>query len=150
MIERRDMANDRSKHGPKRQAFSVPKASFFAVLAALTLAASGAPVSAQEPEDAPVIPDEPGKLEPKKPDIDKGRELARTLCTTCHLIGEPTEHPVPADVPSFRSIANRPGQTLDHLGNWLTEPHPPMPNLNLTRLEIRDLAGYIFSLREEK
>jgi hypothetical protein len=36
------------------------------------------------------------------------------------------------------------------LGNWLTEPHPPMPNLNLTRLEIRDLAGYIFSLRKEK
>jgi mono/diheme cytochrome c family protein len=101
-------------------------------------------------QDAPDIPDEPGRLESKTPDIENGNKLARTLCTTCHLIGEPTEHPVPADVPSFASIANRPGQTLDHLSNWLTEPHPPMPNLNLTRTEIRDLAGYIFSLRNEE
>ena len=68
---------------------------------------------AQDPLDAPVIPDEPGKLESKKPDIEHGNRLARTLCTTCHLIGEPTEHPVPADVPSFIGIANRQGQTLD-------------------------------------
>jgi hypothetical protein len=144
------MANAHSMHGLKRQATPILKTLIFTAFAASALALSGSPLLAQEPEDAPVIHDEPGRLEPKTPDIDKGRELARTLCTTCHLIGEPTEHPVPADVPSFPSIANRPGQTLNHLGNWLTEPHPPMPNLNLTRLEIRDLAGYIFSLRKEK
>jgi len=107
------------------------------------------PAFAQEPDDAPIIRDEPGKLESKKPDIARGTTLARKLCTTCHLIGETPEHPVPADVPSFASIANRPGQTLDHLSTWLTSPHPPMPNLNLTRTEIRDLAGYVFSLRKE-
>ncbi|HVX36889.1 MAG TPA: hypothetical protein VHC71_11795 [Hyphomicrobium sp.] len=112
------------------------------------LAVAACPPGALAQED-PVPPDEPGRLESKAPDIENGSKLARTLCTTCHLIGEPTEHPVPADVPSFVSIANRPGQTLDHLSNWLTEPHPPMPNLNLTRTEIRDLAGYIFSLRKE-
>lgn len=119
------------------------------LLAYAALALTACPPAALA-QDAPDIPDEPGKLESKTPDIENGSKLARTLCTTCHLIGEPTEHPVPADVPSFVSIANRPGQTLDHLSNWLTEPHPPMPNLNLTRTEIRDLAGYIFSLRKEE
>lgn len=119
----------------------------YAALAVVTYAPAA---PAQDLPDAPIIRDEPGKLESKTPDIEKGNKLARTLCTTCHLIGEPTEHPVPADVPSFVSIANRPGQTLDHLSNWLTEPHPPMPNLNLTRREIRDLTGYIFSLRKEQ
>lgn len=116
----------------------------------LALAAHVPAAFAQDLPDAPIIRDEPGKLESKTPDVENGNKLARTLCTTCHLIGEPTEHPVPADVPSFVSIANRPGQTLDHLSNWLTEPHPPMPNLNLTRTEIRNLSGYIFSLRKEQ
>ena len=118
--------------------------------AGLALAAYVPAAFAQDPLDAPVIPDEPGKLESKKPDIEHGNRLARTLCTTCHLIGEPTEHPVPADVPSFIGIANRQGQTLDHLSSWLADPHPPMPNLNLTRKEVRDLAGYIFSLRKKQ
>lgn len=121
--------------------------SILLALAGLALAACPPAALAQ---DAPDTPDEPGRLESKTPDIENGTKLARTLCTSCHLTGEPTEHPVPADVPSFASIANRPGQTLDHLSNWLTEPHPPMPNLNLTRTEIRDLAGYIFSLRKEE
>ena len=57
---------------------------------------------------------------------------------------------MPADVPSFESIANRPDQSTQRLTNWLIEPHAPMPNVHLTRLEIRDLSGYILSLRKEK
>ena len=98
----------------------------------------------------PTNPDEPGKTESKIPNIENGNNLARTLCTACHLIGEPANAPVPADVPSFVSIANRPNQSTDHLLTWLTQPHPPMPNINLTRKEIRDLSGYILSLRTEK
>ncbi len=105
-------------------------------------------VAQAEPE-SPIIRDAPGTLESKKPDIENGARLAQTLCTSCHLVGETSDRPIHADVPSFTGIANRPKQTLDHLSNWLTEPHPPMPNLNLTRVEIRDLAGYIFSLRKE-
>jgi len=106
--------------------------------------------SAQEMDTPPMAPDAPGKLESKIPDLANGQILARKLCTTCHLIGEPANGPVPSDVPTFPSIANRPGQTLDHLSTWLTRPHPPMPNLHLTRMEIRDLSGYILSLRPEK
>jgi mono/diheme cytochrome c family protein len=105
---------------------------------------------AQQMDAPPTIPDEPGKTESKIPDVENGNKLARKLCTACHLIGEPANAPVPSDVPSFASIANRPDQSTDHLQTWLTKPHPPMPNINLTRMEIRDLAGYILSLRTEK
>lgn len=111
------------------------------------LTASAGNVAAQQFDAPPVMEDAPGKAESKKPDIDNGNKIARTLCTSCHLIGEPANAPVPSDVPTFASIANRPGQTADHISTWLTRPHPPMPNLNLTRMEIRDLTGYILSLR---
>ncbi|MFT3730332.1 MAG: hypothetical protein QM780_02750 [Hyphomicrobium sp.] len=121
----------------------------FQALAAFLLAASSGLAFAQQMDAPPTIKDEPGKAESKKPDIDNGQKIARTLCTSCHLIGEPATTPVPSDVPTFASIANRPGQTSDHIATWLTRPHPPMPNLNLTRMEIRDLTGYILSLRKE-
>lgn len=112
--------------------------------------ALSAHAAAQQMDAPPTIRDEPGKTESKIPDIENGNKLARTLCTACHLIGEPANAPVPSDVPSFASIANRPNQSTDHLLTWLTAPHPPMPNINLTRKEIRDLSGYILSLRTEK
>jgi mono/diheme cytochrome c family protein len=117
--------------------------------AGFAFAAYAPAATAQVEPQGPVIRDEPGRLESKKPDIENGARLAQTLCTSCHLTGATSDRAVHADVPSFAGIANRPNQTLDHLMNWLTEPHPPMPNLNLTRMEIRDLAGYIFSLRKE-
>ena len=124
---------------------------FFSILArvvgAFVLASSA---NAQEPSDAPIIRNEPGKMESKAPDLENGLRVARALCATCHLIGETPNATVPADVPSFESIANRPDQSTQRLTNWLIEPHAPMPNVHLTRLEIRDLAGYILSLRKEK
>ena len=51
-----------------------------------------------------------------------------------------------ADVPSFASIAAKYGEEIDYLGGFLADPHPPMPNFNLTRKEIRDLLAYIKSL----
>jgi len=125
------------------------------MLIVLALAASAYSVhttfaAAQQMDAPPTIPDEPGKTESKIPDIENGNKLARTLCAACHLIGEPANAPVPSDVPSFASIANRPNQSTDQLLAWLTQPHPPMPNINLTRKEIRDLSGYILSLHTEK
>lgn len=121
----------------------------FLSAAGLAFAVQISAAVAQVEPQGPIIRDEPGRLESSKPDIENGARLAQTLCTSCHLTGETSDRPVHADVPSFAGVANRPNQTLDHLTTWLTEPHPPMPNLNLTRLEIRDLAGYIFSLRKE-
>jgi len=123
-------------------------------LAALACAAvlfiAAASVSAQEPVAPPLIPDEPGKTEPKVGEPQGGLKVARTLCASCHLIGEPPNSTTPADVPSFVGIANRPNQSSEKLSNWLVEPHVPMPNLHLTRKEIRDLAAYIMTLRTSK
>jgi len=48
--------------------------------------------------------------------------------------------------PSFRTIAQ--GElTADQLRTFLPRPHPPMPDLSLTRTEIHDLIAYIEALR---
>jgi mono/diheme cytochrome c family protein len=110
----------------------------------LLTAVTGTPATAQ---DAPVL-EENRPLESKIADIENGRRVARTLCSACHLIGEPSEGPAKADVPSFPSIAVRPNQSTEALTNWLIAPHAPMPDPHLTRVEIRDLAGYILSLKK--
>lgn len=86
-------------------------------------------------------------VEDRTVDASSGLELARKLCKSCHLIGEAASSPVQADIPSFEQIANAPNQNTESLTRWLIAPHAPMPNLQLTRKEIRDLAGYILSLR---
>jgi mono/diheme cytochrome c family protein len=117
-----------------------------AVAALLLLGATSA-ADAQEfnPEtDVPL-----NKLESKVPDVANGKALADKLCVACHAVDgpSPSGH---ADVPSFKAAANREGQTAETLTTWLIAPHPPMPNPNLTRAEIRDIGGYVLSLRDAK
>jgi mono/diheme cytochrome c family protein len=107
------------------------------------LASAWLPAAAQNPE----LDEKQKEAESKLPDPKNGLIVARKLCTNCHLIGEPANASVPADVPSFPSIANRPNQSADALTNWLVAPHAPMPDPHLTRKEIRDIAGYILLLR---
>jgi hypothetical protein len=51
------------------------------------------------------------------------------------------------EAPTFQSIAERSPEAIDALRAFLMDPHPPMPDLSLTRQEIRDLLSYIDSLR---
>lgn len=82
------------------------------------------------------------------PDPSKGHALAERLCTSCHIIGkEAASGTVSADVPSFAAIANKPNQTAEAIAGHIIIPHPPMPNIQLTRAEIADLTAYILSLR---
>ena len=90
---------------------------------------------------------EPNLTEKTAPDPAKGKAIAEKLCVGCHLIDKTSGGGTPADVPSFPSIANRSKQSVEALTNWLLAPHPPMPDPHLTRQEIRDLAGYVISLR---
>ena len=79
-------------------------------------------------------------------DIAAGADLAQRWCTGCHVIGPDAEG---GDAgPTFESVANRPGVTEQGVMNWLAEPHPPMPDLNLTASDARVLTSYIFSLSE--
>ncbi len=90
---------------------------------------------------------EPNEPESTVPEVANGQDLARKLCVGCHLTEDATDAVTQVDVPSFSAVANRPNQSVKALTNWLMAPHPPMPDPNLTRKEIRDLAGYIISLR---
>jgi cytochrome c len=112
-------------------------------VAIIALATSGISVNAQEPE----LGVEPNTPESTVPDLADGKAIAGKLCVGCHLIDKTSGGATPADVPSFPSIADRPKQSFDALSNWLMAPHAPMPDPHLTRKEIRDLAGYIVSLR---
>ena len=132
-----------------RRFVSGPVGSAFVCAGVVFLASAWLPAAAQDPEldQDPELELKQNKTESKVPDLENGLTLARKLCTTCHLIGEPVDAPAPADVPSFPSIANRPNQSAEALTNWLMAPHAPMPDPHLTRIEIRDLTGYILSLR---
>ena len=85
------------------------------------------------------------------PDIKTGHEIASKLCSGCHIVGEEAaKASVPADVPTFMEIADKPGQTAETIAGRIVVPHPPMPTIDLTREEIGDVAVYIMSLRDSK
>ena len=81
-------------------------------------------------------------------DVEKGRELAERLCASCHMQpgqGEKSGH---SGIPSFRAVANRPGQSVDGIASWLKIAPPTMPNHHLSHEEKARLAAFIMSLRE--
>jgi mono/diheme cytochrome c family protein len=77
---------------------------------------------------------------------ERGEWLAERWCSTCHVVSTSQEQGT-TEAPTFRSIAERSPEEIDALGLFLMDPHPPMPDLSLTREEIRDLLSYIASLR---
>lgn len=82
------------------------------------------------------------------PDAKTGKQIADKLCVGCHIVdAEASGTTVPADVPSFARIANVPGQTAQLIAGAIVVPHPPMPQIQLTREEIGDVAAYILTLK---
>lgn len=83
------------------------------------------------------------------PDAKTGKKVAEKLCVGCHIVGaQAAGATVPADVPSFARIANKPGQTAQAIAGAIVVPHPPMPQIQLTREEIGDVAAYILTLKD--
>lgn len=78
---------------------------------------------------------------------DTGRELARMWCANCHL-ADPAAQPRAGDaVPSFPSIARRPGVTRATLDTFLQKPHGGMPDFSLGQQQIDDVVAYLLSMR---
>jgi mono/diheme cytochrome c family protein len=78
-------------------------------------------------------------------EAEEGLALARQWCTSCHIV-EPGAAGSDAARP-FAAIANDASFTEQGLRAWLADPHPPMPNLNLTRAETAAVTAYLRSLR---
>lgn len=71
-----------------------------------------------------------------------GERIAERWCAGCHAVGASGSDAAPP----FTEIARRPGRSDDYFYVWLTDPHPPMPRLDLARQDIADLIAYLRSL----
>jgi mono/diheme cytochrome c family protein len=78
-------------------------------------------------------------------DAAAGREIADRWCAACHLVA-PDQQQASADVPSFMEIARAVEGDFAVLEGFLIDPHPPMPDMSLTRQEIRDIIAYFGTL----
>jgi cytochrome c len=72
-----------------------------------------------------------------------GLTVAQTWCAACHAIGGETRTTDTA--PAFAILAR--SRTPEQLRNWLTAPHPPMPNPGLSRQAIEDVIAYLQKLK---
>jgi mono/diheme cytochrome c family protein len=81
---------------------------------------------------------EPGNAE-------AGHELARNLCTSCHIVGNETSGSDLA--PPFLVIARDPNTTPVALHSWDEERHPTLRHLALTPKQVADIDAYLDSLR---
>jgi mono/diheme cytochrome c family protein len=79
-------------------------------------------------------------------DQASGRDIADRWCAACHMVA-PDQPQALADVPTFMQIASAVEDDFDVLEGFLIDPHPPMPDMSLTRQEIRDLIAYFATLR---
>ena len=78
-----------------------------------------------------------------------GSQLARHWCANCHLVSHGDAASVSDSAPPFAEIAKDPAETPERLRGWLSQPHPAMPDLMLTRDENDDLVAYLTSLKGE-
>ena len=83
-------------------------------------------------------------------DTKRGQELSQRLCSGCHSVSPGSTATINADVPTFAAIAGKPDTTAEHLAGRIIVPHPPMPNVQLTVAEMRDIIAYILSLRPQR
>lgn len=79
-------------------------------------------------------------------DAELGRELAEQWCSACHRIDPGPPETTVDSPPAFAALARDPELSPEALRAWLWAPHPPMPDLDLTRVEIESLVAYIESL----
>jgi mono/diheme cytochrome c family protein len=73
-----------------------------------------------------------------------GHALAQAWCSSCHMVDPSGQGPDTA--PPFATIAARNPGDNGWLRAWLASPHPPMPNLGLSRQQIDDIVAYLNSL----
>jgi mono/diheme cytochrome c family protein len=79
-------------------------------------------------------------------DPDNGERLARRWCAACHVVASNQRGPT-GEAPPFATIAAKPDFDAARLAFFLLEPHPKMPNMQLSRTEAADLAAYIATLK---
>jgi len=82
-------------------------------------------------------------------DLRHGEQLAKLWCASCHSVDAAGPVLRNEAVPSFSSIAGDSATSQASLEKFLNSSHPRMPAYGLTRKDVRDVAAYIISLRNE-
>lgn len=77
----------------------------------------------------------------------QGLDLARDLCSGCHVVTENQRRAVVDGVPSFPMLG-RSGLSNEHLRVWLSDPHPAMPQMPLSEQQIAAVIAYIRSFAD--
>ena len=75
-----------------------------------------------------------------------GKTLAERWCAACHVVS-PVQKQATTQAPPFSEVAKKEHIDAQMLALFLLNPHPKMPDMNLTRNEAADLAAYIISLK---
>ena len=76
-----------------------------------------------------------------------GEKLAKRWCASCHIVANDQTRGAD-NAPPFASIATMPGFSAKKIAQFLMDPHPKMPDMQLSRNETRDLGAYIASLAQ--
>ena len=75
-----------------------------------------------------------------------GEILVKRWCATCHLVVADQKSTM-TDATPFASVARMRDFDKHKLAFFLLDPHPKMPNMELSRAEAADIADYILTLR---
>jgi hypothetical protein len=76
----------------------------------------------------------------------QGETLAKRWCAACHVVAADQQVGT-TQSPAFSTIARKPEFNEAMLALFLLNPHPRMPDMNLSRSEAADLAAYIRTQR---
>jgi len=77
---------------------------------------------------------------------EKGADLARLWCGACHVTGASEPERGMDAAPPFATLAPMVHANPEHYRVFLTSPHGPMREINLSRDEIEAVLAYISSL----
>ena len=78
---------------------------------------------------------------------EAGRQLATRSCSSCHAID--AAKTATDNAPPFAAVAKTNKERPAWIRGWLTQPHPPMPNISLSRQQIDDIIAYLGTLPTE-
>jgi mono/diheme cytochrome c family protein len=81
------------------------------------------------------------------PDPHNGEVLARRWCAACHIVADDQTRGTD-NVPTFSAIAALPGFDAAQIAAFLRDPHPKMPDMQLSKQEAADLGAYIASFKK--
>ena len=80
-------------------------------------------------------------------DAARGHQIAKSWCTSCHVIDNAGTGTRIDTAPGFPTIAADAARSDERrLSGWLSTSHPTMPDFGMARDEVADLVAYIRTL----